>query len=43
MTETYKTIVTKRDTRRFSDKPISDETLEYLVQAARMAGSAKAA
>jgi len=43
MTETYKTIVTKRDTRRFSDRPISEETLENLVQAARMAGSAKAA
>ena len=43
MTETYRTIVTKRDTRRFSDRPIDDETLDRLVQAARMAGSAKAA
>jgi nitroreductase len=43
MTETYRTIVTKRDSRRFSDRPIAPEILERLVQAARMAGSAKAA
>ena len=43
MTETYDTIVSKRDTRRFSDRPIPPETLARLVQAARMAGSAKAA
>jgi nitroreductase len=43
MTETYDTIVSKRDTRRFSGREIEEETLQRLVQAARMAGSAKAA
>jgi nitroreductase len=43
MTETYRTIVSKRDTRQFSDRAISEETLARLAQAARMAGSAKAA
>ncbi|MBK9343690.1 MAG: nitroreductase family protein [Dehalococcoidia bacterium] len=43
MSETYDTIVSKRDTRRFSDRPIPPDTLARLVQAARMAGSAKAA
>ena len=43
MSETYRTIVSKRDTRRFSSRPIDDDTLRKLVQAARMAGSAKAA
>jgi len=43
MNETYRTIVSKRDTRRFSDRPIAEDVLARLVQAARMAGSAKAA
>lgn len=43
MTETYRTIVTKRDTRRFDGRPIPEDVLHRLVQAARMAGSAKAA
>ncbi|HMO97136.1 MAG TPA: nitroreductase family protein, partial [Tepidiformaceae bacterium] len=43
MTETYRTIVTKRDTRTFDGRPIPDDILNRLVQAARMAGSAKAA
>lgn len=43
MSETYETIVSKRDTRRFSGRPIPEATLAPLVQAARMAGSAKAA
>lgn len=43
MNDTYQTIVTKRDTRSFSERPIAEETLARLVQAARMAGSAKAA
>lgn len=43
MTETYETIVTKRDTRQFDGRPIPDDVLGRLVQAARMAGSAKAA
>ena len=43
MSETYETIVSKRDTRRFAPKPIPDHVMERVVQAARMAGSAKAA
>ncbi len=43
MNTTYKSIISKRDTRRFSDRPIAEETLAELIQAARMAGSAKAA
>ena len=43
MTETYRTIVTKRDTRAFDGRSIPDDILNRLVQAARMAGSAKAA
>lgn len=43
MTETYQTILTKRDIRRFDGRPIPDEVVHRLVQAARMAGSAKAA
>ena len=43
MSDVYRTIVTKRDTRRFSARPIAEESLDRLVQAARMAGSAKAA
>ncbi len=43
MTETYSTIVSKRDTRRFDGRPIPEAVLNRLVQAARMAGSAKAA
>jgi nitroreductase len=43
MTDTYDTIVSKRDTRRFSGRPIPEDVMDRLVQAARMAGSAKAA
>ena len=43
MNDIYRTILGKRDTRAFSDRPISQETLARLIQAARMAGSAKAA
>jgi nitroreductase len=43
MSETFRTILGKRDTRRFAPKPIPDDVLDRLVQAARMAGSAKAA
>ncbi len=43
MTETYATILSKRDTRRFDERPIPEDVLIRLVQAARMAGSAKAA
>ena len=43
MTDTFTTILGKRDTRSFSDRPIAQDTLDRLIQAARMAGSAKAA
>ena len=39
--DVYKTIITKRDTRSYSDQPISDESLHRILQAGRMAGSAK--
>jgi nitroreductase len=38
---TYKTIVTKRDTRSFTDQPVPEETVRRIVQAGRMAGSSK--
>jgi nitroreductase len=43
MNDVYRSILSKRDTRAFSDEPIAPETLAQLIQAARMAGSAKAA
>ncbi|MDI6858127.1 MAG: nitroreductase family protein [Dehalococcoidia bacterium] len=39
--ETYSTIVSKRDTRQYTDRPISDESLRRILQAGRMAGSSK--
>jgi nitroreductase len=39
--DAYQAILTKRDTREFTDEPIADEDLHKLLQAARMAGSAK--
>ena len=39
--DAYKAIVTKRDTRAYVDKPIEDENLRRILQAARMAGSSK--
>ena len=39
--DAYKAIVTKRDTRAYVDKPIEDEKLRRILQAARMAGSSK--
>ncbi len=39
--DAYQAIVTKRDTRDFTDEPVSEDDLHKLVQAARMAGSAK--
>ena len=32
---------TKRDTRSYADQPVDDDTLDTLLDAARMAGSAK--
>lgn len=39
--DVYEAIVNKRDTRDFTDEPVSEEDLHRLLQAARMAGSAK--
>ena len=39
--DAYEAIVTKRDTRRFSPEPVADDDLRRVLQAARMAGSAK--
>ena len=37
----YDAIISKRDTRNYTDQPISDEVLQRVLQAGRMAGSAK--
>jgi nitroreductase len=39
--DAYKAIVTKRDTRSYTEEPISEEMLRRLAQAGRMAGSSK--
>ena len=39
--DTYKTIVTKRDTRSFTEQPVSEDAVRRIVQAGRMAGSSK--
>src|SRR5205809_8115917 len=39
--DAYKAIVTKRDTRTYTDQPIPDEVLQRILQAGRMAGSSK--
>ena len=39
--DAYKTIVTKRDTRTYTDQRIPDEVLQRILQAGRMAGSSK--
>jgi nitroreductase len=41
MTSLYDLIRSKRDTRLYADRPISDETLHRILQAGRMAGSAR--
>lgn len=38
----YEAIVSKRDTRAYDDRPIPDDVLHRILQAGRMAGSAKA-
>src|SRR5262245_51271787 len=38
---TYRTIVTKRDTRAYTDAAIEEDHLERILSAGRMAGSAK--
>jgi nitroreductase len=39
--DAYQAIVGKRDTRSFTPEPVSDEDLHQVLQAGRMAGSAK--
>jgi nitroreductase len=39
--DAYKAVVTKRDTRSFSGDSVSEESLHRILQAGRMAGSAK--
>ena len=39
--DTYEAIITKRDSRRFRPDPVADADLRRILQAARMAGSAK--
>ena len=39
--DAYQCIVSKRDTRDFTDQPIADDLLRRVLNAGRMAGSAK--
>jgi nitroreductase len=39
--DTFVAIVSKRDTRRFADRRIPGETLERILEAGRLAGSAR--
>ena len=39
--DTYRTIVSKRDTRAFTEQPIGEESRRRILQAGRMAGSSK--
>jgi nitroreductase len=39
--DTYRAIVDKRDQRRFTDRPILEDALRRILQAARMTGSSK--
>src|SRR5438093_3737109 len=39
--DAYKVVVTKRDTRTYTDQPIPDEVLQRILHAGRMAGSSK--
>jgi nitroreductase len=41
--DTYRTILSKRDTRRFSPRPIEADVIDRILNAGRMAGSARAA
>ena len=35
--DAYKAVITKRDTRAYTDQPIPDELLQRILQAGRMA------
>jgi nitroreductase len=39
--DTYRTIITKRDTRTYRNTPVPEETQRRILQAGRMAGSSK--
>jgi len=39
--DTFQAIVSKRDTRRFADRPVPGETVERILEAGRLAGSAR--
>jgi nitroreductase len=39
--DAYKAIITKRDTRTYTDEPVPEEALRRILQAGRMAGSSK--
>ncbi len=39
--DAYQAVISKRDIRHYKDSPISDEILKRILQAGRMAGSAK--
>ena len=41
--DTYQAILSKRDTRRFADRPIPDDIVHKILNAGRLAGSAQAA
>jgi nitroreductase len=41
MMDAYKAIITKRDTRAYTDDPIPNEVVNKIIQAGRMAGSSK--
>jgi len=41
MTDAYRAIVTKRDSRDYDPRPIGEESLRRILQAGRMAGSSK--
>jgi nitroreductase len=39
--DTFQAIVSKRDTRRYANRPVPDEVAERILQAGRVAGSAR--
>ena len=39
--DTFLAIVSKRDTRRYSERPIPDDIVHRILEAGRLAGSAK--
>jgi nitroreductase len=41
MMDAYRTIISKRDTREYEERPIEEEVLKRILQAGRMAGSSR--